>query len=522
MNDLSTGDGYVGFADFVLFMHGQDPKVAEKRGICGPAAINVALANQHLHGPNAKGFPSAGSINLASPSFSPSNATRRGQFTLLENNTLQFDQQAPVPSSMTPAQPSSPDQSRGFSFNHDNGLGFGGSVSPSSAASLAAKLPLQQKRYMRVKRGEFAGFDRYRSPRLAAKSSTGRATTPLSDRSRPGTPGFATVNVARSSFAGATTTTGGFGNKTINGVRVPSARYPYRGDTIKSLSEESQAKSSITDRERLLTYVADVYQEQDAHRAERVALEQQNRRQRDARGHAISGCAVLWRTDAGEPLETSHEVLVPAGPVYWDSSRAHLHELAFADEPPALGRPRPTSSSSSPSSLQRSSMEARKQLGRGASFTSGSGPHFGQSGREESSRPFTTTGAFARSSTELPLSSSSSLSPSSRFGFTLGPPVGGPQELPATASRPSGASTAAEGERWLEDEVELSPASAAVMSSSDAAVARRRMRHQIAKSSAPRSPVFTDHAGPAHMYTHSKPVSEERRGASRPLMTHHN
>jgi len=509
-------------------MHGQDPKVAEKRGIRGPAAINLALANQHLQGPNAKGNPNTLGNSLAGPPFSPMNPTR-GPPTMPENNNnnaLPFDQRAQVDSSMTSAQLSSPDQSRGFSFNHDNGLGFGGSVSPAAASTLAANLPLQQKRHMRVKRGEFAGFDRYRGPRLAAnKAGTTRATTPLSGRSRPGTPGFATVNGAKSSLAGATTTTsGGLSNKTINGVRVPSARYPYRGDTVKSLSEESAAKSSFGDRERLLTYVADVYQQHDAHRAERIALEQRNRRQRDACGHAITGRAVLWRTDAGEPLATPHEVLVPAGPVYWDASRAHLHELAFADDPPALGRPRPSSSSSS----RESSLGSRAQFGRetAAGSSNGSngisgGARFNQSEREESSRPSTANGAFARSSSDLPSSPSS---PLSRFGFTPGPPVGSPPAPTMSTGRPSSASsTAAEGEWWLEDEGEVSSSSAAAaLTASDAAAARRRMRHRIAKSSAPRSAVFMDHSGPAHAYERSKHVSEERRGASRPLMTHHN
>ena len=50
----SDGDGFVGFADFILFMHGQDPKVAQKRGIRCPRAVNVALTNSHLQGPSAK------------------------------------------------------------------------------------------------------------------------------------------------------------------------------------------------------------------------------------------------------------------------------------------------------------------------------------------------------------------------------------------------------------------------------------------------------------------------------------
>ena len=40
----SDGDGLVGFADFILFMHGEDPNVAAKRGISGSRALNVRIS----------------------------------------------------------------------------------------------------------------------------------------------------------------------------------------------------------------------------------------------------------------------------------------------------------------------------------------------------------------------------------------------------------------------------------------------------------------------------------------------
>ena len=43
-------DGRVGFADYIVFLHDQDPTVAHKRGVTGRRAQNVATQNSHLNG----------------------------------------------------------------------------------------------------------------------------------------------------------------------------------------------------------------------------------------------------------------------------------------------------------------------------------------------------------------------------------------------------------------------------------------------------------------------------------------
>lgn len=370
---MILGDGSIGFADFLLFMHGQHPTVAQKRGVRGPTAINVALANQHLQGPTAKvgdsttaggdGYTSrppssplgtsteSPSSRLPARSKSSPGAPPGGAGAWGNDNILLFNDRAQVSDFTSPAhlRPLS-----GCGFRHDNGLGFGGSGSLAAAAALAAALPPQPKRHVRVKRGEFAGFDRYRRPRVAADSphcqTSGRQRLHLTGHSHVGA---ATARLGTGVLPASTAASGASGaalsvasKHTVNGLRVPCASHPYRGDAVRRLAETSASRTAAAASQRLLTYVADAYAQQDWVRANRVAGEQLRRAARDECGRAVRGRAVLWRTDAGEASAGPNEALVPSGPGYWDPSREHLHLLAFAPAPPQLGRPKTSACSS--------------------------------------------------------------------------------------------------------------------------------------------------------------------------------
>jgi len=132
-------DGFVGFADFILFMHGQDPNEAMKRGLKGPKTINVALTNSHLRG----------------------SAAKRALASLKDYKDPEEGPEADP--SLGPGSP------RG-------GRSLGGSTYRDS--QWGSPNAFEQK-YMRRYRGEFVNFEPFRS--VKSSSPPSRPSTPLVD-----------------------------------------------------------------------------------------------------------------------------------------------------------------------------------------------------------------------------------------------------------------------------------------------------------------------------------------------------
>lgn len=303
----SDGDGMIGFADFILFMHGQDPKVAQKRGIRGPRAINVALVNKHLQGDYTKKLPSNDDfhVEVSSSSSPPSSSTINAMKSNNERNILLFDNRKML----------TPQGRRDSSILRDTSHGKN------------AKLSFHDKNYLRKKRGDFVNFDQFRSSRqgdrrASPNGATGGSLSASAKETRPSTVGSVTSKAT----------------KTLRGVPVSGSGFDYYGDQVSLQASRSITAKHESECASMFDYMGEVFHRQDQDRTQRIRKNARERARMNTIGRDVIGKAVIWRTDAGEPGGDIAS-LVRAGPCYWDPSREHLHVHAFSDNPPPLGRP---------------------------------------------------------------------------------------------------------------------------------------------------------------------------------------